>query len=121
MFGGRVNDETFRHSKEYFFYISIGVPFYMFGQAMNPIIRSDGSPKYAMVSTLAGAVVNILLDPIFIFVFRWGMMGATVATVLGQVLTAALLVWYLCHMKAVHLGKKRFCPAGRNVPTSGHL
>lgn len=60
MFGGRVNDETFRHSKEYFFYITLGVPFYMFGQAMNPIIRSDGSPKFAMASTLAGAVVNII-------------------------------------------------------------
>ena len=51
--------------------------------------------------------VNIILDPIFIFVFRWGMMGAAVATVLGQVLTAALSVWYLCHMKAVRLGKTK--------------
>ena len=48
-----------------------------------------------MISTLAGAVVNILLDPIFIFVCRWGMMGAAVATVIGQMLTAALAVWYL--------------------------
>ena len=53
MFGGTVNDETFRHSKEYFFYISLGIPFYMFGQAMNPVIRADGSPRFAMVSTLA--------------------------------------------------------------------
>ena len=67
MFGGRVNEETFLLSKEYFFYITLGIPFYMFGQAMNPIIRSDGSPKFAMVSTLAGAVVNIILDPVFIF------------------------------------------------------
>lgn len=103
LFGGRVNEETFAHSKEYFFWISLGVPCYMFGQAMNPIIRSDGSPKFAMVSTLAGAVVNIILDPIFIFVFKWGMMGAAAATVLGQVLTAALAVWYLCRMKAVKL------------------
>ena len=42
MFGGTVNEETFRHSKEYFFYISLGIPFYMFGQAMNPVIRADG-------------------------------------------------------------------------------
>lgn len=48
----------------------------MFGQAMNPIIRSDGSPKFAMVATLGGALTNIILDPIFIFVFKWGMMGA---------------------------------------------
>lgn len=98
MFGGKVNAETFRYAKEYFFYITIGIPFYMFGQALNPIIRSDGSPRFAMISTLAGAVVNIIMDPVFIFGFRWGMMGAAVATVLGQILTAVLAVWYLCHM-----------------------
>lgn len=108
MFGGRVNKETFYYSKEYFTYISIGIPFYMFGQALNPIIRSDGSPMFAMVSTLAGAIINIILDPVFIFVFRWGMMGAAAATVIGQVLTAALAVWYLCHMKAVKLEKSSF-------------
>ena len=73
----------------------------MFGQAMNPIIRADGSPKFAMVSTLAGAVINIILDPVFIFGFKWGMMGAAVATVIGQVVTALLAVWYLLHMKVI--------------------
>ena len=113
VFGGRVNDETFHHAKEYFFWITVGVPFYMFGQAMNPIIRSDGSPKFAMISTLAGAFTNIILDPIFIFIFKWGMMGAAVATVLGQVLTAALSIWYLCHMKAVKLERRSFGIHGR--------
>ncbi|MBQ8160356.1 MAG: MATE family efflux transporter [Clostridia bacterium] len=107
-FGGRVNDETFHQAQSYFFWITVGLPFYMFGQAMNPIIRSDGSPRFAMVSTLAGAVVNIILDPVFIFVFRLGMMGAALATVLGQVLTAVLAIWYLCHMKAVKLEKSSF-------------
>lgn len=108
LFGGRVNEETFRHAKEYFFYIAIGIPFYMFGQAMNPIIRSDGSPKFAMVSTVAGAVANIILDPIFIYGLKWGMMGAAVATVAGQILTAVLAVWYLRHMKAVSLERSSF-------------
>ena len=88
--------------------ISLGVPFYMFGQAMNPIIRSDGSPQFAMASTLLGALVNIILDPVFIFVCKWGMMGAAVATVMGQILTAVLAVWYLFHMKAVGLEKNSF-------------
>ena len=70
MFGGTINEETFRHSAEYFFYITLGIPFYMFGQAMNPVIRADGSPKFAMASTVAGAVLNIILDPIFIFGLR---------------------------------------------------
>jgi len=108
MFGGTVNEETFRHSKEYFFYITLGIPFYMFGQAMNPVIRADGSPKYAMVSTLAGAVINIILDPIFIFVFKWGMMGAAVATVIGQIATAVLAVWYILHMRSVKPAKTDF-------------
>ena len=75
---------------------------------MNPVIRADGSPKYAMISTLAGAVINIILDTIFIFTFKWGMMGAAVATVMGQIATAVLAVWYLCHTKVVKLSKEDF-------------
>ena len=108
LFGGKVNEQTYELSQEYFFWITLGLPFYMFGQAMNPIIRSDGSPKFAMISTVAGAVVNIILDPVFIYGFRWGMMGAAVATVLGQVLTAVLSVAYLLRMKAVKLDRESF-------------
>ncbi len=103
LFGGIVNEETYACSKEYFFYITLGIPFYMFGQAMNPVIRADGSPRFAMVSTLAGAIANIILDPIFIFPMHLGMMGAAVATVIGQVITAVLAVWYLLHMKTLKL------------------
>lgn len=122
MFGGSVNEQTFSFAREYMFWITVGIPFYMFGQAMNPIIRSDGSPKFAMVSTLAGCAANIILDPVFIYVTKWGMMGAAVATVIGQVITAVLSIWYLRHMKAVQLDKecwklsgnlmKRFLPLG---------
>lgn len=101
MFGGTVNEETFYYAKEYFFYISLGIPFYMFGQAMNPIIRADGNPKFAMASTLMGAVANIILDPIFIFLFQWGMKGAAVATVIGQIITAISAVWYILHMRTI--------------------
>lgn len=112
MFGGTVNEETFRHAQEYFFYITLGIPFYMFGQAMNPVIRADGNPKFAMISTLAGAVINIILDPVFIFVFKWGMMGAAVATVIGQVATALLAVWYLLHMKVIRPAKTDYALSG---------
>lgn len=108
LFGGKVNAETYAFAKEYFFWIALGVPFYMFGQAMNPIIRSDGSPKFAMAATLSGAIANIILDPIFIYAFKWGMMGAAVATVIGQILTAVISVWYLCHMKAIKIEKRSF-------------
>ena len=114
-FGGRVNAETYACAKEYFFWIALGVPFYMFGQAMNPIIRSDGSPRFAMVSTVTGDVTNIILDPVFIFPLKMGMMGAAVATVAGQILTAGLAVWYLFHMKAVKLEKRSFVLKGRLI------
>lgn len=116
LFGGKVNPETYVLSREYFFWIALGIPFYMFGQAMNPIIRSDGSPKFAMVATLSGAVANIILDPVFIFCFRWGMTGAAVATVIGQMLTAALSAWYLFHMKAIRLEKSSFRLDGKLIP-----
>ena len=108
MFGGTVNAETFAYSKEYFFWITLGIPFYMFGQAMNPVIRADGSPRFAMISTLVGAVINIILDPVFIFAFRWGMMGAAVATVIGQIATALLAVYYLFHTKTVKMTAESF-------------
>ena len=111
-FGGKVNAETYACAKEYFFWIALGMPFYMFGQAMNPIIRSDGSPKFAKISTVAGAVTNIILDPIFIFPLKMGMMGAAIATVAGQILTAGLAVWYLFHMKAVKLERSSFTLKG---------
>ena len=122
LFGGRVNEQTFAYAKEYFTWITVGIPFYMFGQAMNPIIRSDGSPTFAMASTLTGCFMNIILDPIFIYIFKWGMMGAALATILGQIATALMALWYLFHMKAVRLEKsswgffpplmKRFLPLG---------
>ncbi len=115
LFGGTVTPQTEALSKEYFFWITLGIPFYMFGQAMNPIIRSDGSPKFAMAATLSGAVANILLDPLFIYGFRWGMMGAAVATVIGQILTAAMSMWYLLHMKAMKVDRESLLLSGRVI------
>ncbi len=115
LFGGGVNSETYALSKEYFFYITLGIPFYMFGQSLNSIIRSDSSPRFAMVSTLVGCAANIILDPIFIYTFKWGMMGAAVATVAGQVLTALLSLWYLFHMKTIKLEKDNFVLSWRVI------
>lgn len=114
-FGGRVNSETFELSKEYFIWIAAGIPFYMFGQAMNPIICADGSPKFAMLSTLAGAVVNIVLDPIFIFTFKWGMAGAAAATVIGQIVTAILSVLYLLRARVIRSKREDFLPEARII------
>ena len=74
-------------------------------EAGDILTLADGSPKFAMISTLAGAVINMMLDPLFIFVFRWGMMGAAVATIIGQIITAVLAFWYLLNMKLVKPSK----------------
>lgn len=97
-------------SKEYFFWITLGIPFYMFDQAMSSVIRSDGSPGYAMAVLLSGAICNLILDHIFIFGFHMGMTGAAAATVLGQILSAVMSFIYLFKMKAVRLAKNSFKP-----------
>ncbi len=114
-FGGSVNEQTEKFAEEYLFYITLGLPFYMFGQAMNPIIRADGSPRFAMVCTLCGAVLNMILDPVFIYIFKWGMMGAAVATVIGQAVTALLSVWYLLHLKSVKLDRGSYVLRGKVI------
>lgn len=107
-FGARVSDETFALSMEYFFWISLGIPFYMFGQGLNPIIRSDGNPRFAMVSLLAGALTNCVLDPIFIYPLRMGMKGAAIATVIGQIVSAVCTLWYLTRMQTTPLERGAF-------------
>lgn len=112
-FGGAVNTETMALSKEYFFWIALGIPFYMGGQALNPIVRSDGSPRFAMFSLTAGAAANCLLDPLFIYGFHWGMTGAAVATVIGQMLSALLTFAYLLRPRMLKLQKSSFRPSPR--------
>ena len=120
LFGGTVNAETYHHSQEYFFYITLGVPFYMFGQAMNPIIRADGNPRFAMISTLAGAVLNIILDPIFIFGYCGealsGTTGAAVATVIGQFCGAGMTLFFnLNRNPDIQIGFKGFRPSAKAI------
>ena len=78
---------------------AFGMPFQIFGTAGSHLIRADGSPRYAMVSISAGAVLNIILDPIFIFTLDLGIAGAAYATVIGQVSTVVLQVFYFWRLK----------------------
>ena len=83
--------------------IAIGFPFSMIGTALNSIIRADGSPKYSMFSMVVGAILNTILDPIFIFVLHKGVEGAAVATVISQILTFILNVMYLRKLKTIKI------------------
>lgn len=78
---------------------AFGMPFQIFGTAGSHLIRADGSPRYAMVSICTGAVLNIILDPLFIFTFHMGIAGAAYATVIGQVSTVLLQALYFWRLK----------------------
>ena len=88
--------------------IAIGLPFMMVGSTLNSIIRADGNPKYAMTSMVLGAVLNVILDPIFIFVFKMGVTGAAIATVISQILTFVLNIMYIKKFKSIKLDKSKF-------------
>lgn len=107
---------------EYGFIIGLGLPFMMISAAINSMIRADGSPKYAMVSMVIGAILNVILDPVFIFVFQMGVKGAAIATVLGQVASFVVSVVYLPRFKTVRLNAPSFRLSGRtcgNILTFG--
>lgn len=93
---------------DYGYIIAIGIPFMMIGTTLNSIIRADGSPKYAMTSMLVGAILNIILDPIAIFVFDMGIKGAAIATVISQIITFAINILYLKRFKTIEMTKESF-------------
>ncbi len=80
---------------EYGYIIGIGLPFMMISAAINSMIRADGSPKYAMFSMVIGAIINVILDPVFIFLFHMGVQGAAIATVIGQIASFIVSVLYI--------------------------
>lgn len=88
--------------------IAIGFPFSMIGTTLNSIIRADGSPRYSMISMVVGAVLNTILDPIFIFVLDQGVAGAAIATVISQFVTFLLNVIYIKRFKTIKISKKSF-------------
>lgn len=108
MFGA--SDLTLDMAVEYFTILAIFFPVYLLISVLNSLIRADGNPKYAMMGMLSGAVVNIILDPIFIFLLKWGIAGAAYATVIGQVVSFVVCAVYFRHPKTFKLNKKSFYP-----------
>ncbi|MCI8473081.1 MAG: MATE family efflux transporter [Clostridiales bacterium] len=95
---------------EYLEIILIFFPAFMLSNMMNSVVRADGSPGWAMIAMLTGAAINIILDPLFIFGFHWGMTGAALATGIGQLASFVLCVWYFFHTKTFKLDAKCFVP-----------
>lgn len=87
---------------------AIGIPFLIFATGASHLIRADGSPKYAMMCTLVGAILNTILDPLFIFTFHMGVAGAAIATVIGQGVSCVLAIIYLTRYRSVHFTRAHF-------------
>ena len=105
--------QTLDMAVEYFRIVAAFFPFYLLMNVMNSMIRGDGSPAYAMVAMLAGAITNIVLDPIFIFALKWGIAGAAWATVIGQTASFLACAAYFRKPKTFRLTKNSFRPNGQ--------
>ena len=108
LFGASKN--SIGYAVEYFNWILAFFPVYMLTNMMNAVVRADGSPAVSMISMLSGAVINIILDPVFIFGCKWGMTGAAVATVIGQAVSFAVTLWYFFRTKTFKLKLKSLIP-----------
>ncbi len=95
---------------EYFNIILAFFPAYMLSNMMNAVIRADGSPAWSMASMLLGAIINIILDPVFIFGMHWGMTGAALATIIGQCVSFIISLIYFFRTKTFKLASKSFIP-----------
>ncbi len=108
LFGAR--GEVMSYAMDYGRIIVLGFPVFVIGVGFGNIIRADGRPKASMAGMLIGCVTNIILDPLFIFVFHWGVKGAAWATIIGQLLNAAYYAFCLFRLKTVHPVKHDFIP-----------
>lgn len=94
---------------------AIGFPFLILATGGGHLVRADGSPRFTMISNMTGAVINTILDAVFVFGLNWGMAGAAFATIIGQFVSCAMVVWYLRNYRTVSLEKKHFRVRGRHV------
>lgn len=101
---------AYAESLAYMRAIAWGIPFQLLCPAFTAIIRADGSPQYMMKCMMTGAVINLILDPIFIFPLKMGVVGAGIATVIGQVVAGCLCLRYLRHLKTVHIRRDALRP-----------
>lgn len=104
--------EMMEMTKSYGSFILLGSVFAMGNMTLNNLLRAEGSSKLSMIGMVTGSVLNIILDPIFIFVFGWGIAGAAIATTLSQIVTFSILFSrYLTHHSVVHIDRKHFKPS----------
>ncbi|MDY3918656.1 MAG: MATE family efflux transporter [Candidatus Limivivens sp.] len=94
------------YAKTYTRITALGFPFLIFTTGGGHLVRADGRPKISMICNLTGAIINTVLDALFVFVFRWGMAGAAYATIIGQIFSACLVFWFLSHCQTVTIRRE---------------
>ena len=114
-------DTVLPYAMEYTKYLALGFPFAIISSGGSHLVRADGSPKFSMACNLVGAIVNVILDYLFVMVFNWKMAGAAIATVIGQILASIMVIWYLIHFKTIKLHGKHFVPQLKIVGRTVHL
>lgn len=102
-------------AKEYTRITAIGFPLLILSTGGGHLVRADGRPKMTMVCNLTGAVINTVLDALFVFGFDWGMSGAAIATVIGQFVSAMLAVYFLAHCKSTVIQKEHLVLDGKLI------
>lgn len=110
------------YAKDYGRIITYGLPFCAVCAGGASIIRADGNPKFNMIGLFAGTIINVVLDPIFIFIFHWGVKGAAFATILGQFANAVLNIYYFSKkMRNVSLNRFVFRKSISYIPRVSKL
>lgn len=107
--------DVFSYARDYTGIIALGIPFFVLTTGGNHLIRADGSPIYSMVCMMTGAVLNTILDPLFIFGFHWGIKGGAIATVIGQIVSGLLVILYFLRLRKMELNMASFRPKGRHL------
>lgn len=105
-----VTDDILPYARDYLGITALGVPFLVLTTGGNHLIRADRSPTYSMACMLTGAVINTILDPVFIFGFHWGIKGAAWATVIGQAASGLIVIVYFARFRKMDLKRELFWP-----------
>lgn len=108
-------EDVLGYAKTYTRIVAIGFPFLILTTGGGHLIRADGRPKITMLCNLIGAVINTILDAVFVFGFQWGMAGAAYATIIGQLISGGLVIWYLSHCQTVKIEREHLVVHGEEV------
>ncbi|MBE6935862.1 MAG: MATE family efflux transporter [Ruminococcaceae bacterium] len=114
-------EEVLPYALPYVRICAIGFPFMLLSSGGGHLIRADGSPKMTMICNITGALINVVLDALFVLVFHWGMAGAALATIIGQIVSGIIVLWYLRRYRTVKLEKTHFIPRFRYIREIGAI